>query len=141
MLHIIHSIRPLPSGNTHSNWARCPRGIVYFQNATEPSVLVVTRYFISDLGDGQKLTDVIMPVWPVSTAIGAPVCKSHTRKMWSNDPAANSVLSRLMAMSVISADAPRNVANKRPSMALQSFTSKSSAPVIMYLPVRSKSTQ
>lgn len=44
-------------------------------------------------------------------------------------------------MSVISADAPLNVANNRPSNELHNFTNKSSAPVMIYLPVLSKSTQ
>ncbi len=69
-----------------------------------------------------------MPVCADRTAIGPPVCMSHTRKILSIEPAASRVLSKFTAMSVISADAPRNVANNRPSIALHSFTSKSSAP-------------
>lgn len=82
-----------------------------------------------------------MPVWLVRTAIGAVVCRSHTRRIRSNDPAAISVLSMFTAMSVISDDAPRNVANRRPSVVLHNLTRKSSAPVSMYLPDRSNSTQ
>lgn len=107
-----------------------PRGVLYCQKATEPSVLVVTRYLRSPRGDGQKLTDVIMPVWPESTAMGPADCRSQTRRIRSSEPAASSVLSRLTAMSVISADAPRNVVSRRPSIALQSLTSRSSAPLI-----------
>jgi len=67
--------------------------------------------------------------------------KHQTRIIRSKLPAANKVLSKFTAMSIISADAPRKVASKRPSMELQTLTSKSSAPVMMYVPVRSNSTQ
>lgn len=114
---------------TYAKVAFPPRGVLYCQKATEPSVLVVTRYLRSTRGDGQKFTDVIMPVWPDSTAIGPAVCRSQTRSMRSREPAARSVLSRLIAISVISAEAPRNVVNRRPSMALHSLTNRSSAPL------------
>lgn len=72
---------------------------------------------------------------------GDIVWKHQTRNIRSKLPAANRVLSKFTAMSMISADAPRKVESKRPSMELQTFTSRSSAPVMIYLPVRSNSTQ
>lgn len=59
---------------------------------------------------------------------GAVVCRHHTRKILSMLPAANSVFSVFTAMSVISADAPRSVANRRPSITLHILTRRSSAP-------------
>lgn len=53
-------------------------------------------------GVGQKFTEVIIPVCPVKTATGAPVCRFQTRNILSMDPAARRVFSELMAMSVIS---------------------------------------
>lgn len=72
---------------------------------------------------------------------GDIVWKHQIRKILSKLPAAKRVLSKFTAMSIISDEAPRNVANKRPSIALHTLTSKSSAPVMMYLPVRSYRTQ
>ena len=59
---------------------------------------------------------------------GAVVCRHHTRKILSMLPAASSVFSVFTAMSVISAEAPRSVANRRPSITLHILTSRSSAP-------------
>lgn len=101
---------------------------VYVQNATEPSVLVLMRYLTAKQAVGQKLTDVTIPVCPVKTATGDPDCKFQTLKILSIDPAAIKVFSELIAISVISEEAPLKVAIKRPVHADQSFISKSSAP-------------
>lgn len=78
--------------------------------------------------NGQKFTDVILPVCPVRTATGLQYCMHHTLSILSQLPAANRVFSLFTAMSVISEDAPRRVDRRRPSRALQIFTKKSSAP-------------
>jgi hypothetical protein len=91
-------------------------------------VLVVIRYWKFQDGEGQKFTEVIIPVCPVKTATGTPVCKSQIRRIRSMEPAASRVFSKLMAMSVISEEAPRNVAMRRPVRDDHNFINKSSAP-------------
>jgi hypothetical protein len=59
---------------------------------------------------------------------GAVVCRHHTRRILSMLPAASSEFSVFTAISVISADAPRSVTKRRPSTALHTLTSRSSAP-------------
>lgn len=93
------------------------------------------RYLTPQHAVGQKLTEVTIPVWPVKTAIGDPDCKFQTLKILSIDPAANNVFSELIAISVISDEAPLNVAIKRPVHADQSFISRSSAPYKKYFKI------
>lgn len=83
---------------------------------------------MSQRDEGQKLTEVIIPVCPASTATGAPDCKFQTRKMRSIEPAANRVFSKFIAISVISDEAPLNVDKRRPLVEDHNFISKSSAP-------------
>lgn len=90
----------------------------------------VFRALKSDLGNALLCS---MPVCAEYLAqcnrlTGAVVCRHHTRRILSMLPAASSVLSALTAMSVISAEAPRSVASRRPSIALHILTRRSSAP-------------
>lgn len=89
---------------------------------------MLIKYLTSQLEDGQKLTEVIIPVWPLNIAIGAPVSKYQTRNIRSSDPAARRVFSKFIAMSVISEEAPRNVDRRRPVIEDHNFMSRSSAP-------------
>ncbi len=138
---------------TYKNFGVWPSSVTYSQKETEPSELVEARYRTEPLSAGQKLMEVIVPPWPVNTAIcktvnccnkmstekwslnsctnaltGAVVRRHHTRTILSHDPAASSVLSQLTAKSAISADAPRKVANNRPVTTLHILINKSSAP-------------
>lgn len=114
--------------NTDLNSTFVPDSYVYVQNPTEPSVLVLIKYLTPQQSVGQKFTEVTIPVCPVKTAIGIPDCRFQTLNILSIDPAANKVFSELIAISVISEEAPLKVAIKRPVQADQSFINKSSAP-------------
>jgi len=106
-----------------TSWKTC----IFIQ---EPSIMQI-MCFIQMCSNSQGLlfvgTNHVLYI-NVQWLTEAVVCRHHTRNILSMLPAANSVFSVFTAMSVISADAPRSVANRRPSITLHILTRRSSAP-------------